>query len=62
MVECESFISCLDVTNGVVLIDTWWNVNDKCVIYSVDDYIVLIDTWWNVNVLPDNSVDLPKQF
>ena len=22
-----------------VLIDTWWNVNDKCFIYSIDDYI-----------------------
>ena len=36
--------------NGNVLIDTWWNVNEKedAYIYSIDR--VLIDTWWNVNL------------
>ena len=34
---------------GIVLIDTWWNVNYKkqCSTHYNDG--VLIDTWWNVN-------------
>ena len=36
---------------GMVLIDTWWNVNkifgDKWNAVR----LVLIDTWWNVNLL-----------
>ena len=37
-------------TELVVLIDTWWNVNDM--ILSVGQYVdnVLIDTWGNVNL------------
>ena len=36
--------------SGIVLIDTWWNVN--AVKKEADRKIqsVLIDTWWNVNV------------
>ena len=34
---------------AIVLIDTWWNVND-ITINSYEEYKhVLIDTWWNVN-------------
>ena len=34
---------------GMVLIDTWWNVN--LLTNSLDEIktMVLIDTWWNVN-------------
>ena len=35
--------------NTSVLIDTWWNVNEKFVQWWDDDEVVLIDTWWNVN-------------
>ena len=35
--------------DGLVLIDTWWNVNKvDCGKYAVL-VKVLIDTWWNVN-------------
>ena len=37
------------LVSGEVLIDTWWNVNDKFVQWWDDDEVVLIDTWWNVN-------------
>ena len=39
------------LTINIVLIDTWWNVNE----YTKDQLKytgeVLIDTWWNVNVI-----------
>ncbi len=49
MVECEY----VDFMNSdackIVLIDTWWNVNEWwCYRYFVKNR-VLIDTWWNVN-------------
>ena len=33
-----------------VLIDTWWNVNDKHQYMDEEVHSVLIDTWWNVNM------------
>ena len=50
MVECECnwFMS---ICPGIcVLIDTWWNVNEKCKKYFCFIMDVLIDTWWNVNL------------
>ena len=35
----------------VVLIDTWWNVNETGKKKEEDKKEVLIDTWWNVNVI-----------
>ncbi len=35
----------------MVLIDTWWNVNEVQFDFSRGYYTVLIDTWWNVNFL-----------
>ena len=32
-----------------VLIDTWWNVNQRNTTSVIFDHKVLIDTWWNVN-------------
>ena len=34
----------------MVLIDTWWNVNDDQILINQGVHTVLIDTWWNVNV------------
>ena len=49
MVECE----CGPVGNisipDTVLIDTWWNVNQKTIRRKQTQGNVLIDTWWNVN-------------
>ena len=49
MVECEYFNLCIILVCWIVLIDTWWNVND----FETEDDSwtnpVLIDTWWNVN-------------
>ena len=33
----------------LVLIDTWWNVNEAEIAFIHDAKTVLIDTWWNVN-------------
>ena len=33
----------------VVLIDTWWNVNQGTLENVENNTYVLIDTWWNVN-------------
>ena len=33
----------------LVLIDTWWNVNNFSTVSTVFVLPVLIDTWWNVN-------------
>ena len=33
----------------LVLIDTWWNVNDDSSSLATSMLKVLIDTWWNVN-------------
>ena len=35
----------------IVLIDTWWNVNELQSPTKQPEQLVLIDTWWNVNVL-----------
>ena len=49
MVECEYTTVVFTNVARIVLIDTWWNVNDKVyTIYNADG-VVLIDTWWNVN-------------
>ena len=34
----------------LVLIDTWWNVNDDQILINQGAHVVLIDTWWNVNM------------
>ena len=43
----------------LVLIDTWWNVNQGNTNSSPRSFFVLIDTWWNVNTLrsPDAKTD-----
>ena len=51
MVECEYWQKRPASMSERVLIDTWWNVNTKFVIYTVPQSRVLIDTWWNVNTL-----------
>ena len=33
----------------MVLIDTWWNVNNNEPTELLAKNTVLIDTWWNVN-------------
>ena len=33
----------------LVLIDTWWNVNNVSNTFKTLSASVLIDTWWNVN-------------
>ena len=50
MVECE--YKYLPVTEPlkVVLIDTWWNVNNEKAVIVYAQGLVLIDTWWNVNI------------
>ena len=49
MVECE-FVKRLFIFNYLlVLIDTWWNVNNTDAIVLPQESRVLIDTWWNVN-------------
>ena len=35
---------------GLVLIDTWWNVNVLRDLACLTISNVLIDTWWNVNL------------
>ena len=49
MVECESVNFYKRVCQRCVLIDTWWNVNEKEPNMGEELEIVLIDTWWNVN-------------
>ena len=34
----------------LVLIDTWWNVNQSTSTKEFVNVAVLIDTWWNVNL------------
>ena len=34
----------------LVLIDTWWNVNEYAKEELRAEISVLIDTWWNVNI------------
>ena len=41
----------------IVLIDTWWNVNQLNVDNFFVVYNVLIDTWWNVNDLDAEIVE-----
>ena len=50
MVEGERDYICLLQQTRTVLIDTWWNVNEKCKKYFCFIMDVLIDTWWNVNL------------
>ena len=44
----------------MVLIDTWWNVNNTILSDGRCADSVLIDTWWNVNdcacLFPQNEV------
>ena len=47
---CESIVKyCFFIV--LVLIDTWWNVNDVAKNVILISFQVLIDTWWNVNEL-----------
>ena len=39
-----------DRWKALVLIDTWWNVNEHGYTEPMKTVSVLIDTWWNVNV------------
>ena len=59
MVECECICPFCSVNLIIVLIDTWWNVNDRCGDWFRHLLRVLIDTWWNVNTLqsPDAKTD-----
>ena len=49
MVECESRFLNQIFYHFLVLIDTWWNVNEWLTAYNEHSASVLIDTWWNVN-------------
>ena len=44
-----TFISLISII--LVLIDTWWNVNEEFTNYLREAGFVLIDTWWNVNFI-----------
>ena len=39
----------MDEELEIVLIDTWWNVNESLRNLVPVEPDVLIDTWWNVN-------------
>ena len=52
MVECESILTAQQLSEILVLIDTWWNVNVYVLSVASTSLFVLIDTWWNVNILP----------
>ena len=58
MVECESEDVEQVMTDTLVLIDTWWNVNNLLFASFHIHASVLIDTWWNVNLL--NLRTLPE--
>ncbi len=49
MVECESILTAQQLSEILVLIDTWWNVNAEYIVVGQSVIKVLIDTWWNVN-------------
>ncbi|EDO58930.1 hypothetical protein CLOL250_00472 [Clostridium sp. L2-50] len=49
MVECESILTAQQLSEILVLIDTWWNVNLMELTGYLMNIRVLIDTWWNVN-------------
>ena len=49
MVECELDFCYNFVFFLMVLIDTWWNVNNCVRNFFLIFDPVLIDTWWNVN-------------
>ena len=51
MVECELSRGYYRKRSEAVLIDTWWNVNDKRKQPGYWLGKVLIDTWWNVNII-----------
>ena len=49
MVECELEQYRKEFELKMVLIDTWWNVNERMLVRFEVLLTVLIDTWWNVN-------------
>ena len=49
MVECEYKLGAGVEAVELVLIDTWWNVNEYAKEELRAEISVLIDTWWNVN-------------
>ena len=50
------------IDEGIVLIDTWWNVNCRTQLLQVFCYCVLIDTWWNVNFITSRQLMDVEQF
>ena len=62
MVECESESSKRSKNTGIVLIDTWWNVNDSARSDAQTSSQVLIDTWWNVNDGSDTLSNILSTF
>ena len=53
--------SVIPVPEPVVLIDTWWNVNEIIIIGLSVALLVLIDTWWNVNFYYQHHMILPRR-
>ena len=49
MVECKFISKKCVIVHTSVLIDTWWNVNQRKGTKEKLKMQVLIDTWWNVN-------------
>ena len=62
MVECESGKTTSFLLIGLVLIDTWWNVNTLQSPDAKTDSTVLIDTWWNVNFKYESFFQVVKTF
>ena len=36
----------------IVLIETYWNVNEDDLVFLKNSFSVLIETYWNVNIAP----------
>ena len=56
MVECELLNQKIVQICKIVLIDTWWNVNNRPGRIYCSRTVVLIDTWWNVNMMVMQAV------
>ena len=50
ILECKCRASVYRSRLPVVLIETYWNVNQKTLFANVISSVVLIETYWNVNV------------
>ena len=62
MVECEYFFIAFIVAEKAVLIDTWWNVNERIKLPPNKLEKILIDTWWNVNIRLHPFLSTHRQF